>query len=102
MTISDELIDELLKDYRKPEDIIGEDGLFRELTRRLAERALEAEMTEHLGYKKHAPEGKASGDSRNGHGKKKVKGDFGEMEIEVPRDRESESEPQLIMKGQRR
>jgi len=102
MAIRDELIDELLKDYRKPEDIIGEDGLFRELTRRLAERALEAEMTEHLGYKKYASEGKTSGNSRNGHGKKRVKGDFGEIEIEVPRDRECEFEPQLIRKEQRR
>lgn len=103
MAIDDQLIDELLKDYRKPEDLVGETGLLKELTRRLVERALNAEMTDHLGYKKNSPEGKKNGsNSRNGHSKKTIQGEFGQAEIAVPRDRESEFEPQLVQKGQRR
>jgi hypothetical protein len=61
--------------------------LLKELTRALVERAMHAELTHHLGYEKHAPDGKASGNSRNGTSAKTLKGDFGEVEIEVPRDR---------------
>ena len=52
MAISDRLLDELLSDYENPEDLLGEGGLLKELTRRLVERAMEAEMTTHLGYEK--------------------------------------------------
>ena len=55
------LIDNLLKDYKKPEDIIGENGLLKQLTKALLERALNAEMTDHLGYAKHDPTGKNTG-----------------------------------------
>jgi len=98
----DELIDELLKDYKKPEDIIGENGLLKELTKALLERALNSEITHHLGYDKHSPEGKNSGNSRNGKSSKTLKSDHGELNISVPRDRRSEFDPQIVKKGQRR
>lgn len=53
MTIDNDLTDNLLKDYKKPEDLIGEDGLLKQLTKRLLERAMAAELTEHVGYEKH-------------------------------------------------
>ena len=55
-----------MKDYKKPEDLIGENGLLKQLTKKLLERAMQAEMTGHLGYEKHAPTGNKSGNSRNG------------------------------------
>ena len=64
----------------------------KDLTRRLVERALEGEMTAHLGYKKHAQEARDGGNSRNGKTGKRVKTDSGEMEIEVPRDRDRASD----------
>ena len=57
MTIDNELIDRLLKDYKKPEDLIGEQGLLKQLTKAIVERALQAELTTHLGYERHSPEG---------------------------------------------
>ena len=97
----DELLDELVKD-RTPEEILGEAGLIKELTKRLVERALEGEMTTHLGYEKHAPSGSNSGNSRNGRDSKTVLSDTGTLEIEVPRDRNGDFEPQLVAKRQRR
>src|SRR5215831_1240483 len=96
------LVDELLKGYEKPEDIIGENGLLKRLTKALLERAMNAEMTHHLGYEKHDPAGNNSGNSRNGTSSKTVKGEFGELEIEVPRDRISTFEPQILPKHQAR
>ena len=102
MEMDKELIDKLLGDYRKPEDLIGENGLLKQLTRAIVERALQAELTTHLGYEKHSPEGHNSGNSRNGVSAKQLKGDFGEVEIEVPRDRQASFEPKLVAKGQTR
>ena len=102
MAIRDELLDELLKGYEKPEDLLGEEGIIQELTKRLLERALEGEMVDHLGYLKHAPEGNGSGNSRNGHGEKTVTGKSGKMKLKVPRDRRSEFEPQIVGKRQKR
>ena len=102
MEIRTELIDELLKDYQKPEDIIGENGLLKRFVKAVLERAMNAELTHHLGYEKHDPAGYNSGNSRNGTSGKKVKGEFGEMEIEVPRDRASTFEPQILPKHQTR
>jgi putative transposase len=96
------LIDKLLGDYKGPEDLIGEQGLLRELTRALVERAMHAELTHHLGYENHAPDGKNSGNSRNGTSVKTLKGDFGEVEIEVPRDRQGSFEPKIVPRHQRR
>lgn len=102
MAIDKELIDKLLKDYQKPEDIIGENGLLKQVMKALLERAMDAEMTHHLGYEKHDPAGYNSGNSRNGTSSKTLKGDFGEMEMELPRDRNGSFEPQLIKKHQTR
>ena len=91
-----DLIDSLLSDYKKPEDLIGEHGLLKQLTKALVERALHAEMVEHLGHGKHQPVANPAGNTRNGTSRKTLKGDFGELPIEVPRDRHGGFEPQLI------
>jgi putative transposase len=100
--VKPELVDELLKGYQKPEDIIGENGLLKRLTKALLERAMNAELTNHLGYKKHDPAGNNSGNSRNGTTSKTVKGEFGEIVVETPRDRNSTFEPQILSKHQTR
>jgi putative transposase len=64
--IKDELLDELLKEYKNPEDLIGKDGILKQLTKRLVEKAMESELTHHLGYDKNSPAGKNPGNSRNG------------------------------------
>src|SRR3989339_524171 len=101
-TIRPELIDELLKDYEKPEDITGDGGLLKRLTKAILERALESELTHELGYEKHTRTEKPAGNSRNGTSTKTLKTDQGEMEILIPRDRNSEFEPRIVKKGQRR
>src|SRR3989442_14325260 len=63
---------------------------------------MSAEPTHELGYEKHDPQGRGSGNSRNGKSRKKLKGDFGEVDIEVPRDREGEFEPKIVPKHERR
>ena len=102
MAIDKKLIDQLLTDYKKPEDIIGENGLLKQLTKAILERALEAEMTDHLGYEKHDPAGYGSGNVRNGSTEKTLKGKNGEVRIEVPRDRKGTFEPQIVKKHQTR
>jgi putative transposase len=102
MEIKKEVLDELIKDYKKPEDLIGETGLLKQLTKALMERALSAELTHHLGYEKHDPAGYHSGNSRNGATAKTVKGEFGEITVETPRDRNSSFEPQILKKHQTR
>jgi putative transposase len=97
----DEALDNLLKG-KSPQEILGQDGLLDELTKRLVERALEGEMTAHLGYEKHAAEGRNRRNSRNGHVAKRVRTDTSEMEIEVPRDREGTFQPHLVPKRRRR
>jgi putative transposase len=98
MTVSNELIDRLLADYKKPEDLIGENGLLKQLTKRLVERALEAEMAEHLGYDKNKPVANPKGNTRNGKSKKTLKGEFGELPIDIHRDRDGSFEPQIVPK----
>ncbi len=73
MPVSDQLIDQLLADYKSPEDLLGEQGILKQLTKKLAERALEAEMEQHLGYAKHDAAGKNTGNSRNGKSRKSVR-----------------------------
>src|SRR5438445_2446124 len=102
MAIDKTLIDQLLADYKKPEDIIGENGLLKQLTKAILERALQAELSDHLGFEKHDPAGHHSGNSRNGTGRKALKGDFGELELETPRDRQASFEPKIVAKGQTR
>jgi len=96
------LIDELLKDYKKPEDITGEGGLLKQLTKAILERALESELTRELGYEKHSRPNEPNGNARNGTSKKTLKTDHGDLELSVPRDRAGEFEPQIVKKGQRR
>jgi len=102
MAIKQEIIDELLANYQNPEDLLGDDGIFKQLKKALLERALDAELDDHLGYEKGDVKGRNGGNSRNGHGKKRVKGEDGEVAIDVPRDRDSSFEPQIIKKAQRR
>ena len=101
MPISDKLIDQLLEGCDSPEDILGEAGLLKQLTKKVAERALNAEMEQHLGYAKHAPEGRNSGNSRNGKSKKKVRSVHGEIDLDIPRDRSGSFEPKLVKKGEK-
>ena len=95
------LLDGLIK-VKTAEEILGESGLVKELTQRLVTHVLEGEMTAHLGYDKHAAEGRNGGNSRNGRARKRLKSGTAELEIEVPRDREGSFEPQLVRKRQRR
>ena len=97
-----DLIDRLLADYKSPEDVLGENGLLKHLTKAVLERALKAELTHHLGYEKHSPEGKIPGNARNGKSKKTLKGDFGTLPIDLPRDRRASFEPKIVPKGQTR
>ena len=102
MPITPELLDELLKDGASPENMFGNHGLLQQLTKAVFERAMQGELTHHLGYEKHAPDGKNSGNSRNGSFPKTIKGKRGQVRVEVPRDRQGQFEPQLIPKGETR
>jgi putative transposase len=98
----DGLLDQLLKNYKKPEEILGEQGLLKRLSKAVLERALGGELTEHLGYEKHDPTGYGSGNARNGTTGKTLKGKNGEVKIDVPRDRNGTFEPQIVKKHQTR
>jgi putative transposase len=97
-----QLLDELLKDYKGPEDVLGKSGLLKQFTQALVERALEAELTHHLGYAKHDPAGQHSGNSRNGRSGKTLKTEQGPLPIEVPRDRNGTFDPLIVPKGETR
>ncbi len=100
--LPDELIDELLAGARTPEEIAGPDGLLNRLTKRLIERAMDAELTEHLGYERgQAPPG-GVGNTRNGISEKTVHTAQESVRIEQPRDRRSSFEPQIVPKHERR
>ena len=88
----------MLKGYEKPEDLLGDDGLFRQLKKALIERALGAELTHPLGYEKGDGAGRGMANSRNGYSGKTLKTGTGELTIEVPRDRNSSFEPVLVPK----
>lgn len=100
--LQSKLLEQLLEDYKDPKEILGENGLLKQMTKKLVEKALEKELTNHLGYSKKSTKGNNSGNSRNGYSDKTIKGDFGEVQIQVPRDRTSNFNPQIIEKGQRR
>jgi putative transposase len=102
MTFRPELIDELLQEYRNPEDLMGEGGIFKQLTKALIERCLSAELDTHLELDHQEPAPASGKNRRNGHSKKTIKGEFGSAEIAIPRDRHGEFEPLLIAKGQTR
>ena len=98
----DQLLDELLKDAKGSQEILSREGLLGQLTKRLAERALSAEMTEHLGYEPHERGEGRRANNRNGATAKTVQSESGPIELEVPRDRDGSFEPQLVRKRQRR
>lgn len=87
MTFRPELIDELLKDYRNPEDLMGENGIFKQLSKAPIERCLSAELDTHLEEEHSNPEPEIPRNRRNGHSKKTIKGEFGTSEAAIPRDR---------------
>jgi putative transposase len=82
--------------------LVGPGGLLTDLTKTVLETALEVEMEDHLGYAKHAPAGRDKGNSRNGTRSKTVLTEVGEVEVDVPRDRDGSFEPQIVKKRQRR
>lgn len=99
---SPDLIEQLMADYRKPEDLIGENGLLKQITKAFVERALQAELDHHLGHGKHETVTNPAGNTRNGKSRKTLKGEFGELPLEIPRDRNGSFEPQIIPKHQTR
>jgi putative transposase len=102
MTISVDLIDKILTECDNPQELLKEGGFIKQLTKALIERCLEAEMDDHLGYEKHQRSEQKKSNYRNGKTSKTVTGEFGKMSLAVPRDRQSEFEPQLVKKGQTR
>ena len=102
MPIKPEHLDELLSGYEKPEDLLGEDGLFKQLKKALLEQALGAKLTHHLGYEKGDPAGRGTGNNRNGISAKTVLTEDGSVEIDVPRDRNGIFEPQIVPKAETR
>jgi transposase-like protein len=100
--LPDAVVDQLLAGYEKPEDLLGQDGVLAQLTKRLVERALGAELTHHLGYASGQKAPEPGGNCRNGYSEKTLVGEHGEVKIEVPRDRTGAFEPQLVRKGQKR
>jgi putative transposase len=100
--LSDEVIDRLLAGVRSEEEIVGPGGVLAQLTKRLVERALQAELTEHLGYEPHQEPPGGVGNTRNGSTAKTLQTEQGRVVIRTPRDRGGSFEPQLVRKGQRR
>lgn len=96
--ISDELISALLADYKKSVDPVGENGLLMQLTKAVIEKALQAELNSHLGHECNEAITNGSRNSRNGSSKKMLKGEFGELPIEIPQDRNGSLKPQLASK----
>ena len=99
---TDALLDDLLQNCDSPQDILGEHGLLKSLTKRLVERALAAELTTHLGYAPHARTSPGRGNARNGTSPKTVQTDQGPLGLAIPRDRAGTFEPLVVPKRQRR
>jgi putative transposase len=100
--IPDEVIDELLAGAQTEQEIAGPGGLLSQLTKRLVERAMEVELTDHLGYAPHAEPPGGAGNTRNGTSPKRLIGEHGEVVIDAPRDRNGSFEPKIVRKRQRR
>src|SRR5438067_8535730 len=100
--LSDEVIDELLAGARTEEEIVGPGGVLAQLTKRLVERALSAELSEHLGYEPHQEPPGGTGNTSNGSTGKSLATEQGPVRIETPRDPKGSFEPQIVRKGQRR
>ena len=101
MAITKEVLDELLREYKGPDDFYGPDGLVKRLSKALIERAMQAELTEQIGYEKSEAGEKATSNRRNGSSSKTLRTDQGPLEIAVPRDRDGRYEPQIVAKHQR-
>src|ERR1700681_347899 len=100
--LPDELIDELLAGARTEDEIVGPGGLLAGLTKRLVERAMEVELTDHLGYEHgHAPPG-GTDNTRNGSTPKTLQTEHGPVPVDTPRDRDGTFEPKIVRKRQRR
>src|SRR5215207_5295270 len=100
--LSDGVIDELLAGARTEEEIVGPGGLLAQLTKRLVERAMEVELSDHLGYEPHAEPPGGTGNTRNGSTPKTLITDHGPVGIDTPRDRDGSFEPKIVRKRQRR
>lgn len=101
MKLTPEMIQQLEKDFSKAksyEDLMGKDGVIKKLIKSSLENMLDAELSEHLGYDKHSPEGHNSGNSRNGKTHKSIKTDEGMIDLEIPRDRNSSFDPVIVKK----
>src|SRR6187200_1660157 len=98
--LPDELVDELLAGARTEEEIVGPGGLLADLTRRLVERAMSAELTDHVGYERHQEPPGGADNARNGTTPKTLVTEHGPVAIKAPRDRNSSFEPQIVRKGQ--
>jgi transposase-like protein len=96
MTFSKEMLDDILKDYRGPEDMMGQEGIIKQLSKALIERAMETELTEQLGYEKSDQAEKPTANRRNGKSARQLRTDEGPMEIEIRRDREGKLEPAIV------
>ena len=101
--VDEDLIRQLAKKIAKDVKTEADLGDFSKLLKKIVvETALDAELTDHLGYEKHSPKGDGSGNSRNGKSKKRLKGDHGDIDLDIPRDRAGSFEPQIVKKGQSR
>lgn len=98
-TLAEQLVEQARADGK---NLVGPDGLLSDLTKQVLETGLEVEMEEHLGYRKHAVEGRNGGNSRNGTRSKQVITEVGPVDIDVPRDRDGSFEPKTVRKNQRR
>lgn len=104
MELTEEMIEQLKADLKKArtyQDLMGNDGAIKKLIKTSLEGMLDAELTEHLGYEKYSPQGRNSGNSRNGKTPKTLKNDNGEIDISVPRDRNSTFDPIIVKKYER-
>ena len=104
MELTDEIFEQFKSDLAKAknyDDLMGKDGAIKKLIAKSLEQMLESELSEHLGYEKHSPTGKNTGNSRNGKTHKTLKNDNGEIEITVPRDRNGEFDPVIVKKYER-
>jgi putative transposase len=100
--IPDEVIDQLLAGASTEQEIAGPGGLLAQLTKRLVERAMEVELTDHVGYERHQEPPGGTGNTRNGTTPKRLVGEHGEVQIDTPRDRDGSFEPKIVRKRQRR
>src|SRR5690349_372217 len=100
--LPDEVVDELLAGARTEEEIVGPGGLLGQLTKRLVERVLEVELTDHLGFERHQEPPGGAGNTRNGSTPKTLVSEHGPVQVNTPRDREGSFEPKQVRKRQRR